>query len=121
MSLHRGISLLEGALYNPSHQKVLQEYPEGLFNMYSLLTQMNLTLKRWSVAEGYTRRAKALAEQQRTHTGNMSDGDLFESLLGLETVLRAQGKVGEADEVREERARLVRETLELVGEGEDST
>jgi len=117
VSLHRGISLLEGVLYNPSHQKVLQEYPEGLFNMYSFLTQMNLTLKRWSVAEGYIRRAKMLAEQQRIHTGNMSDGDLFESLSSLEAVLRAQGKNEEADEVREERAALVKETLELVGEG----
>lgn len=119
VSLHRGISLLEGVLHNPAHERILAEYPEGVFNMYSLLTQMNLTLRRWHVAEGYIRRAKALAEQERARTGN--DGDLFESLLSLEAVLRAQDKGEEADAVREERARLVKETLEMVGEGDDST
>jgi len=41
-------------------------------------------------------------------------------LNGLEIVLRAQGKIEEADEVQEERKRLVHEALEMAGETEGS-
>jgi hypothetical protein len=41
-------------------------------------------------------------------------------LNGLKVVLRAQGKAVEADAVQEERKRLVGETLESIGEKEDS-
>ena len=45
---------------------------------------------------------------------------MFERLNGPEVVLRAQGKIYEADEVQEERKKLVHETLEMMGETDDS-
>ena len=117
-TLHSGISLLEGVLTNPIKGQVVREHPDHEFNMYSLLANMNDQLGRWAVAEGWMRRGVELARRKRQRTEE--DGDLFEGLNGLEVVLRAQGKVEEADAVLEERRGLVREALEGVGEKEDS-
>ncbi|KAK4449767.1 Clr5 domain-containing protein [Podospora aff. communis PSN243] len=116
--LEEGIALLEGVLDDPVKRPAVEEYPEGAFNMYSLLTRMNHELNRCDVAERYMRRGVELAMRTRERTGE--DADLFEGLNGLEVVLRAQGKVAEADAMQEERKRLVSETLESVGEKEDS-
>lgn len=86
--------------------------------MCSLLTSMYDKLQRWDVAEEWMRRGIRYAERERAETGE--DGDLLEGYIGLEVVLRAQGKVEEAEGVREERRRVVRARLEGVGENEDS-
>ena len=117
-ALHSGIALLEGVLGNPMKRQVVRQHPDHEFNMYSLLANMNDKLGRWAVAEGWMHRGVELAKRERQRTGQ--DGDLFEGLNGLEVVLRAQGKVEEADAVMEERRALVREALEGVGEREDS-
>lgn len=117
-ALHSGIALLEGVLQNPIKEQVVREHPDQEFNMYSLLANMNDKLGRWAVAEGWMHKGVELARRERERTGQ--DGDLFEGLNGLEVILRAQGKVEEADTVMEERKKLVREALEGVGEREDS-
>ncbi|CAI4215837.1 unnamed protein product [Parascedosporium putredinis] len=96
----------------------IDKYPDGAFNVYSLLANMSYRLHRWDVAEESIRHATALARRHREETGE--DGDLFEGLNGLEVILRAQGKVVDADTVQEERQRLVRDGLERVGEKEES-
>jgi len=116
--LEEGIALLEGVLDDPVKGPVVEGYPDGAFNMYSLLTRMHHELKRSDVAERYMRRGADLARRQWERTGE--DCDLFEGLNGLEVVLRAQGKIAEADAVLEERKKIVRERLEMVGEKEDS-
>ena len=116
--LEEGITLLNGVLHNQDKARAIHNVPEGAFNMYSLLCSMNYKLGRLGVAENSMRNAIELATVCRARTGEV--GDLFEGLNGLEVVLRAQGKIDEADKVQEERKRLVHETLEMVGEAEDS-
>ncbi|KAI0445995.1 hypothetical protein F4803DRAFT_559834 [Xylaria telfairii] len=116
--LEEGITLLDGVLRNPAKARAVHEDLEGAFNIYSLLCSMNYKLGRLGVAENSIRHAIKIATVHRARTGE--EGDLFEGLNGLEVVLREQGKIYEADEVQEERKRLVNETLEMVGETEDS-
>ena len=116
--LHQGIALLEGVLTDPDKSKAVEGHIGGAFNMCSLLTSMYDKLQRWDVAEGWMRRGIGYAERERAETGE--DGDLLEGYIGLEVVLRAQGKVEEAEGVREERRMVVRGRLEGVGEREDS-
>ncbi|KAJ3568307.1 hypothetical protein NPX13_g6467 [Xylaria arbuscula] len=116
--LEEGITLLDGVLGNPDKARAVHEDLEGAFNIYSLLCSMNYKLGRLIVAENSMRHAINIAIVHRARTGE--EGDLFEGLNGLEVVLRAQGKIKEADEVQEERKRLVHETLEIVGETDDS-
>ncbi|KAH8893959.1 hypothetical protein GQ53DRAFT_860048, partial [Thozetella sp. PMI_491] len=92
--------------------------PEGAFNMYSLLGSTNYRLGRLGAAEDSIRRAIELAMAHWART--REDGDLFEGLNGLEVILRAQGKNTEANAVQEERKMLVRKTLEMMGETDDS-
>ncbi|KAK0627363.1 hypothetical protein B0T14DRAFT_563172 [Immersiella caudata] len=117
-ALGEGISMLEGVLDDPGKRPAVEKFPDGAFNMHSLLARMHQELRRYDVAERYMRRGVELAMRARDHTGE--DGDLFEGLNGLEVILRAQGKAAEADAVQEDRKRLVIETLESVGEKEDS-
>ncbi|GAB1312799.1 Clr5 domain-containing protein [Madurella fahalii] len=116
--LREGIAMLTGILRDPRKAQALESYPGSGFNLYSILTSMYYRLEQWELAECYVRRAIVLAEIERAETGE--DGDLFEGLIKLEMVLRAQGKISEADAVQEERKRLVKESLERVGEKEDS-
>lgn len=116
--LEEGVALLEDVLHDPQKARAVEDYPGSGFNVYSLLTSLNCRLKRWEVAEGYVRSAIEVAKLEMERTGE--DGDMFEGLNGLEAVLRAQGKIAEADAVQEERKRLVKESLEKVGEKEDS-
>lgn len=116
--LREGIAMLSGVLHDPRKAQALEGHPGSGFNLYSLLTSMYHRLERWEQAEYYIRRGIGLAELERAETGE--DGDLFEGFIKLEMVLRAQDKIFEADAVQEERKRLVKESLERVGESEDS-
>jgi hypothetical protein len=116
--LEEGIALLEGVLDDSVKGPVVDGYPDGAFNMHSLLARMHHELKRSDMAERYMRRGVDLARRQWECTGE--DCDLFEGLNGLEVVLRAQGKIAEADGILEERKKIVRERLEMVVEKEDS-
>ena len=117
--LEKGISLLEGVLHDPKKARAVWENPGGGFNVYSLLTGMYEKQERWGDAECAIRSAIKLAELERAMTGK--SGDLLEGHIELEIVLRAQGKMREADDVEEERKKLVKESLEKVAESEDST
>jgi len=116
--LEEGISLLEDVLRDPAKARAIDKYPEGAFNIYSLLANMSCRLDRFDVAERSIRHATRLARRHWAATGE--SGDLFEGLNGLEVILRARGKVADADAVQEERKRLVHDALEMVGEKEDS-
>ncbi|KAK5659150.1 hypothetical protein OQA88_1240 [Cercophora sp. LCS_1] len=116
--LEEGISMVEGVLSDPAKAAVIDEYLEGAYNMYILLASMNHKLGRMDVAEDHVRHAIGLARRHWEETGE--ENDLFEGMNGLEIILRAQGKVVEADSVMVERKMLVRSTLEMVGEEEDS-
>lgn len=115
--LEEAITLLEGVLRDPRKRQAVEEHADPGFNVYSLLTSIYDRLGRWDVAEQRIRSAIKLAERDWLTTGG--DGDLFEGLNRLEIVLRAQGKIDEADAAQQERKRLVKESLERVGEKED--
>ncbi|KXX79946.1 hypothetical protein MMYC01_202306 [Madurella mycetomatis] len=116
--LREGIAMLSSILSDPMKAQALEGHPGSGFNLYSLLTSMYHRVGQWELAEFYIRRAIGLAELEKAETGE--DGDLFEGLIKLEMALRAQGKISEADAVQEERKRLVKESLERVGEKEGS-
>ncbi|KAK5658663.1 hypothetical protein OQA88_2059 [Cercophora sp. LCS_1] len=116
--LEDGISMLEGVLSDPTKAAFIDEYHQGAFDMYSLCSSMSYRLGRWDVAEARMRHALTLAKRQWEETGE--DSDLFEGLNGLEMILRAKGDIPAADGVQSERRMLVRKTLEMVGEKEDS-
>lgn len=110
--------LLDEALEHPTRAALLPKFPGGAFNVHSLLMTINTGLKRYDKAEYYTRRGIDIAREARKTTNE--DGDLFEGLNGLEVILRAQGRVADAEAVLLERKALVKESLEKVGEKEDS-
>jgi hypothetical protein len=95
--LEEGISLLEDVLCDPAKARAIDGYPDGAFNIYSLLANMSYRLRHFDVAERSIRHATKLARLHQAATGE--DGDLFEGLNGLEVILRTQGKVSDADAV----------------------
>ncbi|KAK3935430.1 hypothetical protein QBC46DRAFT_323408 [Diplogelasinospora grovesii] len=117
--LEEGEALLEEILTDPERAQVLGRFPEDNFNVHSLLGNIKNRLGRPAEAEPLYRKAIGIAKIAR-RTSN-EDSDLFEGLFGLEKSLRDQGRLEEADEVVEEHRALVRESLEKVGEKEDTT
>lgn len=113
----KAISLLHGVLRDPRKAQSVTDHPEAGFNVYSLLTSIHNRLNQWDMAEWCVRRAIRLGEREMARTG--ANGDLFEALIRLEMVLRAQGRDAEADAAEEERKALAKTSLEKVGETED--
>lgn len=116
--LGEAITLLEGVLNDPGKANAVTDHPSAGFNLFSQLNSIYDRLGRWDLAERYIRSGIALAEPKGLSTGG--EVDLLEGLSRLEEALRMQGKIIEANTVQEKRKRLIKTSLEMVGEREDS-
>ncbi|KAK0743471.1 hypothetical protein B0T18DRAFT_430742 [Schizothecium vesticola] len=110
--------ILREVLRRPERMAKLHACLGSAFNLHIMLATVNIDMERYPAAEGYCRKALVIAKMQVEATSD--DGDLFEGLDTLETCLRAQDKHEEADGVVLERETVVKQTLEKVGEKEDS-
>ncbi|KAK0715212.1 hypothetical protein B0H67DRAFT_489165 [Lasiosphaeris hirsuta] len=116
--LAESAALLEEILHTPKKANALSEFPAVSFNVHSLLGFIKVKMEQPVEAESYYRTAVNIAKVARQTSDE--DGDLFEGLMGLEMSLRAQGKQSDADAVLAEHRALVKESLEKMGEREDS-
>ena len=114
--LAEAAGILAATLDVPERMQVLRQHPPIAYNYLSLLGKIRITESKLAEAEGLFRDAIAIAKTVRDE----DDSDLLDGLFFLEQALRGQGRHGEADGALEERNAIIRESLERVGEKEDS-
>jgi tetratricopeptide (TPR) repeat protein len=103
-------------LEDPGREAVLRGFPPMAYNYLSVLGKIRDEQGRPAEAEGLYRDAIEIAKSVRED----DDSDLLDGLVFLERCLRAQERHGEADAVLAEREAVVKESLERVGEKENT-